>query len=84
MMETQVIVLMQSVHETLKMEVALEKETIEFRTVAKPRSLGSECGVALRISQDDIPRVTSIAGKEKCQVVGIFRKENSHWLAAGN
>ncbi len=70
---------MQSVHETLKMEDILEKNRIPYRTVAKPRSLGTECGVVLRIDETDIPRIRELAQKHGCGINGIYKKQNNHY-----
>ncbi len=77
--QEKVIVLMSSVHETLKMEDALESRSIKFRSVVKPRSLGTDCGIALRIDADDTGRVRAIAGELSCTVYGFFYEINKVW-----
>ncbi len=75
----EMIVLMNSVHEHLVMENSLEKEGISYRTLAKPRQLGTDCGVALGVSFEDIARIKQIAVSRKTKIYGIFVKEDDVW-----
>ncbi len=75
-----VLVLFDSVNETLKMEDLLESSNIEFRSVVKPRTLGTDCGVALKVDHSDIKNILHVADDNGCHVVGVFKKENNHWM----
>jgi Putative Se/S carrier protein-like len=75
-----VIVLMASVHETLKMETRLDTENIAFRTIAKPRAISEECGVVLRIDAEDIPAVTRAARNASCSITGFYRQIDDQWI----
>jgi len=74
-----VIVLMRTVHENLKMEDKLEKSGIPFRTVAKPRQLGTECGVVLRIDRKYVSDVIECARILNCTIEGIYYQEVKTW-----
>ena len=76
---TRIIVLMSSVHETLKMEDALESRSIQFRSVVKPRSLGTDCGIALRIDAGDAGRVRDTAEESGCTIHGFYFEINKVW-----
>jgi len=75
-----VIVLMSSVHETLQMEDWLEEADIRFRSVVKPRSLGTDCGIAIRINISAIPDVITGADKTGSTIHGIFRQQDNRWV----
>jgi len=75
-----VIILFESINETLKIEDALDGIGMEFRSVVKPRALGSDCGVAIRIDRDKIPNVSRISREQNCHIVGIFEKKDNQWI----
>ena len=76
---SEVIVLMSSVHEHLVMENSLEKEGILYRTLVKPRQLGSDCGLVLGIKPEDLTKIKQIATSRKIQIYGVFIKEDDVW-----
>ena len=74
-----VLVLMASVHQTMKMEDELEKSKIAFRSVAKPRTLGTDCGIALKVPEHSVPEVKRIASSIDCTIAGIFINREKCW-----
>lgn len=77
--EKKVIIIMSSVHETLEMEDHLEARGISFRSVVKPRSLGTDCGIALKVARNDVDAVIQIANAAKRTLFGIFVEQDGCW-----
>ena len=75
-----VLVVMETVHQSLKMEDCLEKAGISFRVVAKPRNLGPDCGVALKVALDMVPDVQRLADSIHCGIKGVFQKREEEWI----
>ncbi|MBN1551669.1 DUF3343 domain-containing protein [bacterium] len=78
--ETTVLIVMENVHQALKMEERCDLADINCRTVAKPRTLGADCGIALKINAKLIPLIKKFANEENCTIFGVFYQEHQHWL----
>ena len=74
------LILLNSAHETLKMENRLEKAGIAFRTISKPLSAGKDCGLALRIDAGDLAKALEIAEKNACTVRSVLERQNGGWV----
>ena len=79
MNEFPVLVLFNSVHESLKMEDLLESQKILYRTVIKPRDLGPDCGVAIALSDLDLMALKTLAARYSLKITGIHKKKNDTW-----
>lgn len=79
-MGEELIVLMSTVHQHLLMENRLERQGIDFKTVVKPRQLGTDCGMALSVKIDDVPQIQAIAARERAVVYGIFIRDGDTWM----
>jgi len=75
----QVIVLMKSVHQHMAMEDRLDRHQIRYKTVVKPRSLGSDCGTALQVAPADIERIRKLSDDSGLTIFGVFVRENDGW-----
>ena len=75
-----VIVLMSTVHQHMQMEERLERLKIKYKTVVKPRQLGTDCGMALRVSMDDVEKVRLVSESNHCTIFGVFKKQNKDWI----
>lgn len=74
-----IIILMSTVHQHMTMEERMERFRIPYRTVVKPRQLGTDCGMALRTSSDNIPRVREIAQVNELEIHGIYIQTKGNW-----
>ncbi|MBN1297136.1 DUF3343 domain-containing protein [bacterium] len=74
-----VVLLMQSVHQHMVLEEILDRLKIRYRTVVKPRQLGSDCGMAMRIDTADLDRIRQICEHEKLLVFGVFFLVDNRW-----
>lgn len=63
-------VVFETTHLTMKAEKILKKEGIPFRLFPKPRTVVSECGLIVRLLEDDLERATQI-----CEDEGLKIKE---------
>lgn len=80
MSSREIIVLMSTVHQHMVIEDRLEKSGIGFKTVVKPRQLGSDCGMALNVKEENVPDVQAVAMKEHLGIFGIFFREKDVWI----
>ncbi|MBI5749591.1 MAG: DUF3343 domain-containing protein [Nitrospinae bacterium] len=78
------IVLFISTHETLRAEKILKSKNIDFKTVIKPRSITSECGMGLEFYSRDKERVLKICRENNLKLAGIFfTREDGGWERIG-
>ncbi|OGW00527.1 MAG: hypothetical protein A2889_08630 [Nitrospinae bacterium RIFCSPLOWO2_01_FULL_39_10] len=74
------IVLFISTHETLRAEKILKSEDIYFKTVIKPRSITSECGMGLEFNRNDKERILKICKENNLKLAGIFfKRKDGGW-----
>lgn len=74
------IALFISTHETISAEKFLIKGDINFRTIIKPRSITSECSMALEFDSHDREKVRRICKDNNLKLSGIFSfDENGIW-----
>lgn len=69
------IVIFKSTRDMIQVERALKKCKYNFKVIPVPRSLSSECGMAIEIGADLIEAVEKVAD-EKRVVVTIFDKDS--------
>lgn len=78
------IILFISTHETLMAEKILKSEDIDFKTVIKPRSITSECGMGLEFNCYDKEKVLKICRDNNLKLAGIFfKREDGGWERIG-
>lgn len=73
------IIIFESVHETLKMEDLLETEDIAYQSIVKPRILGVDCGVAISFDKKDLDVIRKLAQTNHLVVKGVYHRENNTW-----
>ncbi len=66
-------------HLTLKAEKVFEREDIPYRTVMKPRRISSDCGLAIRISGDDVGRSRDAVLSAGLVPAAFFREADRGW-----
>ncbi len=77
--EAMAVVLFESVHDSLRAEDILERARLTYRAIVKPRELGSDCGVAIRLKIEDIPFFMDLVSDRSIQVKGIFHQVDGEW-----
>ena len=75
----EVIVLMSTVHQHMTLEERLERFKIPFRTVVKPRQLGTDCGMAIRTSSGNIEAIRKISDANQLEIHGVFLQTKGIW-----
>lgn len=76
---SQVLALFSSIHETLKMEDRLDAAKIPFRSVVKPRKLGTDCGIGISLDESRIPELRTIVQDAKARLIGIYRRNGDEY-----
>lgn len=74
------IAVFNTTHETLKAEKLFKEAGIRIRTRIKPRSITSECGMALEFSASALGRIRKICLQNQLHLVGLYRElEKDLW-----
>ena len=82
--ETEIIVVFKSTHETLTAEKGLKGASIRIRTMIKPRSISSQCSLALSFRREDWERVRIVCNEGGWHPVGYYiPAEDGSWEALG-
>lgn len=77
------IAVFRSTHETLRAEKALKEKKMPVRAVTKPRTISSNCQLALRFPVEKKEEIDRIIAKGKFDFVGFFiRDEQGGWSEA--
>jgi len=62
------IITFESTHHAIKAENDLKKENIQTKTIPTPRDITLSCGIAIRVSYDDIEKIIMLVKEEKIMV----------------
>lgn len=73
------VLLFETVHDSLRTEDILERTGLAYRAIVKPRELGSDCGVAIRIQFADIPFFLDLIRDRAIRLKGIYHQVNGEW-----
>jgi len=57
---------------TFKAERALKKAGIPYKIVTKPRDIGSDCGLAVRVDAADEARVVALMTESGIETLGVW------------
>ena len=66
------VVTFDSTHHAMAAEDILRGESVKLEVVPPPSNLSAGCGLALRISLDDVPIVTGFLAAEGAPYAGIY------------
>ncbi len=79
-MSKKLIVVFVSTHETLKAERVFKEGGVKVRTTTKPRTIDSNCQLALTFKDDELAKVRKITQDESLSGAGFFRQgEDGLW-----
>ncbi|HJM83328.1 MAG TPA: DUF3343 domain-containing protein [Nitrospinota bacterium] len=70
--EGKIIVVFQSTHITLKAEKELKEANIKVRTTIKPRTIGSNCQLALVVPPEDVRKAAMLVSKKGLSPTGYY------------
>lgn len=80
----EIIVVFKTTHETLTAEKGLKEARVRVRTMVKPRSISSECALALSFRREDRGRVRRLCEEKGWIPVGYYSlAEGGSWEALG-
>ncbi len=73
------LLVLNTTHQTLRAEKVLKGVGINHRTVMKPRSISSDCGLAIRFEEDTLEKI-----REAIETAGLlpaffYRLEEKKW-----
>lgn len=79
-MSKRLIVVFISTHETMKAERVFKEGGIRVRTTTRPRSIESNCQLALTFKEDELAKIRKITEKQSLTGAGFFREgEDGQW-----
>ena len=69
-----------STHETLRAERAFKEKRIKVRATVKPRSISSNCQLAIEFAEGSKEAIATIIKEERLDFIGFFRRsEEGEW-----
>jgi len=74
------ILVFQTTHRTLQAENILRKEKIKIKIILKPRSITTDCGLAIRFNYEDKDIIFKIIKNNNLSIMGIYGKSGEGWL----
>jgi hypothetical protein len=73
------LAVLKSTHLTLKAEKAMGEAGIAHRTVMKPRSISSDCGLAIRFEAELRQKVSETLLEKKLVPARLFESADGDW-----
>lgn len=74
------VAIFNSVYKVMKAEKLLKKESIQMLLIPAPRSLSSDCGLAIRYAAADRERLEAILAAAALLPEEIFLKSGEHFV----
>lgn len=74
------VAIFNSVHKVMKAEKLLKKESIPMLLIPAPRSLSSDCGLAIRYGSADRQQLESLLAAAALLPEEIFLKSGEHFV----
>lgn len=62
-----------SVSQALRFEAALQKENLDVKMIPVPRVISSSCGIAARITSDEIGVVSELLQSRVAEIEDLYR-----------
>ena len=79
-MSKRLIVVFISTHETMKAERVFKEGGIRVRTTTRPRSIESNCQLALTFKENEFSKIREITEKQSLSGAGFFRQlDDGRW-----
>ena len=82
MPDKDIVVAFPTTHLTLKAESILEKAGVDHRTVMKPRKISSDCGLAIRINNENLHLTRDLLEGASVEAIGFFVESGQGWEPA--
>lgn len=80
--DSHLIAVFVSTHETLRAERHFKEHRIKVKATVKPRSITSNCQMAITFAADDRGRIEAVVAEEGLDLTGMYRKDDSgDWVA---
>jgi hypothetical protein len=77
--EKNLVIVFPTTHLTLKAESVFEKAGIVHRTVMKPRKISSDCGLAIRVKDDDLRHIRELLNEGSIEPLGFYKESDGAW-----
>lgn len=78
--ESDFVAIFNSVHKVMKAEKLLKKESIRMLLIPAPRSLSSDCGLAIRYGAAERARLEAVLAAAALLPAEIFVKEGAQFV----
>lgn len=72
------VLLLFSIHYVLKAEQFLKKRRLFHQVVPVPREIGSDCGMAIEFSCEDLDSVRGLLAQARIDIARIYRRETEN------
>ncbi|MEW6087280.1 MAG: DUF3343 domain-containing protein [bacterium] len=74
------ILVFQTTHRTLQAENILKKEKIKIKIILKPRSITTDCGLAIKFDPLNKDTVLKIIKDYNLSLMGIYGRSGEKWI----
>ncbi|MFH1287579.1 MAG: DUF3343 domain-containing protein [bacterium] len=74
------ILVFQTTHRTLQAENILKKEKIKIKIILKPRSIATDCGLAIRFDTEDRDVISKIIKNNSLSLAGMYCRSGEKWI----
>ncbi|BCR03938.1 hypothetical protein DESUT3_10070 [Desulfuromonas versatilis] len=77
--EGDLVAIFHSIHRVMKVEKLLKSKGVEMLLIPVPRQLTSDCGLAIRFTPDEKPRVWEVLEPEGLLPAELFQREGKEY-----
>lgn len=71
------LVIFKNTHDAISTEKVLIKKSISHLVVPTPTSMTGSCGISIKISEEEISRVSDLVSSKEINVKSIFYKDEN-------
>lgn len=76
------VFILQSIHQVLKAEKALQRAGLPFDLIPVPKEVNPECGMAIETSSKDAPAVRDLLAQNSLHLVAVYRRSGKTFTLA--
>jgi hypothetical protein len=73
------VFILQSIHQVLKAEKALQRAGLPFDLIPVPKEVNPECGMAIETSAKDAARVRDLLVQSNLRLVAVYRRSGKEF-----
>ncbi|MBW1709773.1 MAG: DUF3343 domain-containing protein [Deltaproteobacteria bacterium] len=80
MKKEKLIFLLESIHQVLKAEKALQKADLPFDIIPVPKEINPECGMALETDPKERQRISEALTRSNIKIKSVYRRRGKTFL----